>query len=283
IDRGPRPLPFMDEEITEAFVQAFERTGSRYLSDRRVAEVAFDGVSHVVTRLEDGETVRGEKMLVALGRVANLKGLGIQAAGLVATPRGLIQVDDHFQTAVPGIYAAGDMIGFPALAASSMEQGRQAICHALGVGAGPGDGVIPTGIHTIPEMASVGLDESHAREQFGSAVVGCAGFEEIARGQISHCQDGLLKLVADDRGRRLLGAQIVGASATELIHVAQMALLNGCETGVFVENIFNFPTLAEAYRVAALKIENQVSARVSKTGMQPRDPKERVPPLPQAR
>jgi NAD(P) transhydrogenase len=135
-----------------------------------------------------------------------------------------------------------------------MEQGRRAMCHALGLDPGVPPETTPIGIYTIPELASVGLDEHEARRRHGDAIVGRARFSEIARGQISGCVDGILKLVADGEGRRLLGAQVIGEGATELVHLAQMALISGWEVDAFVENIFNFPTLAEAYRVAALDV-----------------------------
>ena len=138
-----------------------------------------------------------------------------------------------------------------------MEQGRRAVCHALGLEPGHPPELSPIGIYTIPEIATVGLDETEAQRRHGAILVGRARFDEVARGQIGGITDGLLKLVADGDGRKLLGAHIVGEGATELIHVAQMALLAGLEVDAFVENIFNFPTLAEAYRVAALDVAEQ--------------------------
>ena len=173
-----------------------------------------------------------------------------------ANARGLLEVDEHCRTAVPHIYAIGDVIGPPSLAATAMEQGRRAACHALGLAPGSAAEMIPIGIYTIPEMACVGLSEDEAAKRFPGEriLVGRGRFEEVARGQISGVQDGLLKIVADHTGRKLLGVQIVGEGATELIHLGQMALLAGTGVESFVENIFNFPTLAEAYRVAALDV-----------------------------
>jgi NAD(P) transhydrogenase len=201
--------------------------------------------------------VRTEKLLCALGRVANLEGLDVEAIGLTRTARGLIEVDAHCQTGVKHVYAVGDVIGPPSLAATAMEQGRRAARHALGLPLPSAPEMVPLGIYTIPEMASVGLSEEEAIAAHGSAMVGRARFEELARGQIAAIEDGLLKLVADPTGRRLLGVQIVGEGATELVHVGQMALLAEFEVESFVDNIFNFPTLAEAYRVAALDVVRQ--------------------------
>ena len=256
IDRADRPLKFMDAELVGTFVKDFERNGGRYLGDRSLASVEWDGISKVTARLTSGETVDGDKMLVALGRAAAVEGLGLEAAGLKANARGLLEVDANCQTEARHIYAIGDVIGPPSLAATAMEQGRRAACHALGLEPGSTPEMIPIGIYTIPEMASVGLGEEEAAKRYPGArvLVGRGRFDEVARGQISGIQDGLLKLIADPAGDKLLGVHIVGEGATELIHVGQMALLAGAGVNAFVENIFNFPTLAEAYRVAALDI-----------------------------
>ena len=254
IDRADRPLKFMDGELVGKFVQAFQRAGGTYIGEQSIGGVRFDGVSQVVTTLSDGRVVTSDKLLVALGRAANVDELNLAAAGLGANARGLLAVDEHCRTAKPHIYAVGDVVGPPALAATAMEQGRRAARHALGLDEGAGADTIPIGIYTIPEMASVGLGEEEATKRCGAALVGRARFDEVARGQISGITDGLLKLVADASGRRLLGVHIVGEGATELVHVGQMALLGQMSVDTFVDNIFNFPTLAEAYRVAALDL-----------------------------
>ena len=257
VDTADRPLKFLDPELTDQFCLAFEKTGGRYHGEQKIQSAEWDGFSKVLTRLENGETLESEKMLVALGRVANIEHLDIQAAGLTPTPRGLIPVNDHCQTTVPHIYAVGDVIGPPSLASCSMEQGRRAVCHGLGLEPGDAPEHIPMGIYTIPEMSSVGLSEQEAIEKFGGAFVGRARFHEIARGQISGMTNGLLKMVADPKGEKLLGVHIVGEGATELVHIGQMGLLHHIAIDRFVENIFNFPTLAEAYRIAALDITKQ--------------------------
>jgi NAD(P) transhydrogenase len=215
--------------------------------------VTTDGVS-VTTTLASGEVVTADKLLCALGRVASIDGLNLAAAGLEPNRRGLLEVDPELRTAVPHIYAVGDVIGPPALATSAMEQGRRAVCYALGLSPGSSAESMPVGIYTIPEMASVGLGEAAARERHGEILVGRAAFKEIARGHISNSQEGFLKMVSDARGERLLGVQIIGEGATELIHLGQLALIAGLPVESFIENIFNFPTLAEAYRVAALDL-----------------------------
>jgi len=201
--------------------------------------------------------VRSEKMICALGRSANLDGLNIEAAGLAVTNRGILAVDASYRSAVPHIFGVGDVIGPPSLASASMDQGRRAICNALGQPPGVPLEMIPVGIYAIPEMSSVGLSEAQAREKHGNVLVGRANFGELARGQIAAVQDGLLKMVADPHGKRLLGVQVVGEGAAELVTVGQMALITEQDIDVFIANTFNFPTLAEAYRLAALDIAHQ--------------------------
>ena len=180
--------------------------------------------------------------------------LGSARAGLAATDRGLLAVNADLRTTVPGIYAVGDVIGPPSLASSAMDQGRRAITHALGLPAGPPAESMPVGIYTIPEMAAVGLTEAEARKRHGGCIVGRAHFADLARGQIAAVQDGMLKLVAAPDGKKLLGVHVIGEGAAELVHVGQMALVAGFDVDAFVVNTFNFPTLAEAYRLAALEI-----------------------------
>ncbi len=254
IDKADRPLKFMDAELVGKFVEAFARADGSYLGSETIADVKFDGVSQVITTLGSGKRIATDKMLVAQGRAANIEDLNLAAAGLGPSSRGLLAVDEFCRTVVPHIYAVGDVIGPPSLAATAMEQGRRAATAALGLPPGQSAEMIPVGIYTIPEMASVGLGEEDATSRCGGHLVGRARFDEVARGQISGITDGLLKLVADPTGRKLLGVHIVGDGATELVHVGQMALLAGMGIDAFVENIFNFPTLAEAYRVAALDL-----------------------------
>jgi len=261
IDKAPRPLGFLDGEITARFVAAFERMGGRFLGNQKPTQCRFDGVSQTITTLENGQTVVAEKTLVALGRVASVHGLALERAGLKLSERGILPVDESCRTGVPHIYAAGDLIGPPALAASSMEQGRRAARHALGLPLSQAAHTIPSGIYTIPEMASVGLTEAQANERHGSVLVGRAEFGELARGQISGDTEGLLKLYAEPKEGRIVGAQIIGDGATELIHLAQLALVGNHSIELFVEQVFNFPTMAEAYRVAALDLMSQRARR----------------------
>ena len=261
IDRAPAPLQFMDHELTAHFVEMFEQQGGRYLGGQTVTGVRWDGVSQVVTSLKDAPPVKTEKLLVALGRQANVEDLNLSAAGLAVTPKGIISANQFCQTDVPHIYAVGDMVGAPALASKAMEQGRRAVRHALNLPVGDAASTIPLGIYTIPEMASIGLDEQGARERYREPLIGRARYEEVARAQISGAGQGLLKMVADPTGERLLGVQIVGDSATELVHIGQLALQQSATIESFVDNVFNFPTYAEAYRVAALDVIGQAAKR----------------------
>ena len=261
IDRAPYPLQFMDKELVEQFVKGLGNYGSHYLGESEIAEVRWDGVAHVVTTLKSGTIIKSEKMLVALGRQANIEDLDLEAAGLSLSDKGLIPVNQSCQTNMEHIYAVGDMVSGPALASKAMEQGRRAVRHALNLPVGDAASTIPLGIYTIPEMASIGLDEMGARERYKDPLIGRAKFEEIARAQISGASQGLLKMIADPAGERLLGVQVVGDSATELVHLGQLALQNGATVESFIDNVFNFPTYAEAYRIAALDILGQVAKR----------------------
>jgi NAD(P) transhydrogenase len=257
-DQLDRPLAFLDPELTAFYLDELRKNGGEYIPRAEALSTRWDGISQVRTDFKDGRNILTDKVLVGLGRLANVDGLKLETAGVALTSRGHVQVDEHLQTTAPGVYAAGDVIGPPALASVSMEQGRRAACHALGLLV-PSEAVsrLPSGVYTIPEIATVGLDEHGARRHFGGALVGRAKFEEIARGQINGCQRGLLKLIADPGGRRVVGVQIVGDGATELVHIGQLGLTAELDVDAYVDNVFNFPTMAEAYRIAAFDIVKQ--------------------------
>lgn len=185
VDRAPIPLQFMDQELVRQFITSFESHGGKYLSRQTVQKVQWDGVAHVVTTLGSGQTITSEKLLVALGRQANVEDLNLSAAGLAVTAKGTMSANENCQTDVPHIYAVGDMAGPPALASKAMEQGRRAVRHALNLPLGDITSTIPLGIYTIPEMASIGLDEAAARERYREPMIGRARFAEVARAQIS--------------------------------------------------------------------------------------------------
>lgn len=257
IDRSDRPLAFLDSELTDIFLESFKRHGGTFLGKESISSVSWDGVSEVITKLESGKEIRSQKTLVALGRLANVEGLQLEKALVDCGPRGHVLVDEEYRTSTPNIFAVGDLIGPPALASCSMEQGRRAICHALDIDPGHAFNLVPIGIYAVPEIASVGQNEQEARKIHGEITIGRARLAETARGQISGLDEGLLKLIADDHGERLLGVQIIGENATDLIHVGEMALLNNNHVTFFLENVLNFPTMSEAYRVAALNLLNQ--------------------------
>ena len=253
VDRYPSPLGFLDADLTVHFLEAFRANGGHFLGDTELDHVAFDGVSKVGTFLKNGMSLKTDKVLCALGRVAQVGGLNLDALGVELDARRLIPVDDVGRTSVPHVFAAGDVVGPPSLASASMEQGRRAACAMLGVDPGSPWSHTPAGIYSVPELACVGMTEAQVVDEFGSAAVGRADFKEIARGLIADSPSGMLKLVASPDGR-LRGVHIAGVQATELIHIGQAAIVSEAPVTDFVENIFNFPTYAESYRVAALQL-----------------------------
>jgi NAD(P) transhydrogenase len=263
IDKAPMPLGFLDPELVDFFVMQLKANGGEFRGHCEIESVDWDGISSVLATLKTGEVIKADKAFVALGRVANLDIMAIDKAGLLVSDRGLLIVNEFCQTNVPHIYAAGDTIGPPALASASMEQGRRAACHALTGKMHSGLGSLPAGIYTIPEIATVGLTEHQAIEKVGRPMVARVHFDQIARAHIMASPSGLLKLVADERGDKLLGVQVAGDSATELVHLGQMALIGKMSIDTFANATFNFPTMAEAYRIAALEI---IHARDWKTG-----------------
>ncbi len=264
IDRAPRPLMFMDPELVNSYLDHFKQNGGEHYGSAEIESVEWDGVSQVVTRLASGAVISSDKLLVALGRLANVESLGLETVGIEQTNRGHIVVDDYYQTNIPNIYAVGDVVGRPSLAASAMEQGRRAVCHALNIAdTGIDFSYLPIGIYAIPEMASVGLSEEEAREKHGDIFVGKANFSDVARAQISGATTGLLKLVVAPDGQKLLGVHIVSQGAADLIHAGELALLNGNNVNIFQENVLNFPTMSQAYRVAALDVFHQVMKRTA--------------------
>lgn len=257
IDKYPTPLGFLDPDLATSFTREFERNGGRFLGDCNVRSVEWDGVSRVITTLDDDTVIQSDKALVAQGRVANTDWLALDTAGVTLSDRGLIHVNDQFQTEVGWIYAVGDAIGPPALASSSMQQGRSAAFHALGRPHPKQELVTPMGIYTIPEIGCVGLNEGQAIKEFGEVLVGRVDFQDLARAQIIAASGGMLKIVSDIQGKQVLGVQIVGDGATELVHLGQMAMMTSLTIDDLAASIFNFPTLAEAYRAAALDIIRQ--------------------------
>jgi NAD(P) transhydrogenase len=258
IDQHPTLLDFVDHEIVEMLVYALRRAGMIFRLGEKVAAVAADAPDRVVALLESGKKVPGDALLYAVGRRANTDRLNLEAAGLAANDRGRLAVNDQFQTAVPHIYAAGDVIGFPALASTSMEQGRLAARHMFGAPAPTVPELLPYGIYTIPEISMVGQTEQQLTAARVPYEVGVASYAEVARGQILGDETGLLKLLFDPESLRLLGVHAIGESAVELIHIGQAVLALGGTVEYFRDAVFNYPTLAEAYKVAALNGLNKL-------------------------
>jgi NAD(P) transhydrogenase len=193
-------------------------------------------------------------VFAAFGRVANLEGIGLDRLGLNISARGTVQVDDFFATNIPGIFAAGDAIGPPALACAAADQGRRAALVALGLPPPAITSLVPSGVYTIPEIACVGLSQTDAAARNMDVIVGRADFSEVARAHIAGEPSGFLALLCDRASARVLGVQVLGEGATELVHLGQAAIATGATADFFIEQIFNFPTMSEAYRIAAFDV-----------------------------
>lgn len=251
-------LDFIDREVVDDFIHQMRDRGMAVRLGTAVSEVrSKPDCAEVV--LADGRVIRSEAVLYAAGRDGNVSSLGLDAVGIEADARGRIKVDPvSFQTGAPNIYAAGDVIGFPSLASTSMEQGRVAACHAFGVPLPPPPATFPYGIYAVPEISTVGLSEDQLRETGTPYEVGIARFRETSRGHIMGLNSGFLKLIFALDSRKLLGAHIIGEGATELIHIGQAVINLGGTVDFFVENTFNYPTLAEAYKIAGLDAWNRM-------------------------
>jgi NAD(P) transhydrogenase len=258
IEQRPEMLDFVDREIVEQLQYHLRNLEVILRFGEKVISVEKDSDGTVVAMLESGKTVTAEALLYAVGRQTNADLLNLDAAGVAVDERGKISVNEHFQTTVPHIYAAGDVIGFPALAATSMEQGRLAAGHMFGGRSNYSAFPLPYGIYTIPEISMIGKTERQLTEEKIPYEVGVARYDELARGQILGDQTGKLKLLFDPRNLKLLGLHIIGEGATELIHIGQAVLNTGATVEYFRDTVFNYPTLAEAYKVAALNGLNKL-------------------------
>ncbi|WP_157220518.1 Si-specific NAD(P)(+) transhydrogenase [Flavisphingomonas formosensis] len=252
-------LEFIDREIIEEFVHELRKRGVNFRLGCKLAQVEFDAQGWPVSVLDDQRRIRSDMLLYAAGRIGATDSLSLEACGLAVDDRGRLAVDpETFQTSVPHIYAAGDVIGFPSLASTSMEQGRIATCHAFGAPLMPAPRFFPYGIYAVPEISTVGLTEEQVREQGIPYEVGIARFRETSRGHIMGLQSGMMKMLFCLTDKRLLGVHIVGEGATELIHIGQAVLNLHGTLDYFVQNTFNYPTLAEAYKIAALDAFNRM-------------------------
>jgi NAD(P) transhydrogenase len=261
IDKRPRLLPFIDAEIIDALVYQLRENRVTLRLGEEVGGIELLNDDHgdrVLILLESGKQVVAEKALYSIGRTGATAGLNLQAAGLKADERGRIVVNEHYQTAVPHIYAVGDVIGFPSLASTSMEQGRLAACHAFGVEARSFPALFPYGIYTIPEISVCGKNEEELTAEGVPYEVGKAHYREIARGQIIGDISGMLKLIFSMESRELLGVHIIGEGAAELIHIGQAVMAHRGRIEYFINTVFNYPTLAECYKTAAFDGVNRL-------------------------
>lgn len=261
IDKRRRLLPFVDEEIIDAFIYQLNqqrvvmRLGEEVESIEKVNDEQGERVK---ISLSSGKQISSEMVLYSIGRTGATKYLGIESVNLETDERGLLKVNEHFQTNVPNIYAVGDVIGFPSLASTSMEQGRLATCHAFGVKTNHAPELFPYGIYTIPEISTVGKNEEELTQAGIPYEVGKAQYREIARGQIIGDQNGLLKLIFHLETRELLGVHIIGEGASELIHIGQAVMAFKGKVDYFINTVFNYPTLAECYKTAAFDGVNRL-------------------------
>lgn len=249
-------LPYLDREIASVLELGLVSMGVRIVhgdSYRRIERVPGDPGS-VVCHTHQGSSLHAEALLYCVGRDGCTVDLGLETIGLTPSPRGLIAVNEHFQTAVASVYAVGDVIGFPALASTSMEQGRRAVRHAFGLAdPGPSSTSLPFAIYSIPEVSYVGETEQQLQARGAAYVVGRGRYATNPRGQIIGATDGLLKLLCDGVDGHIVGVHIVGHSASELIHIGQSYLASGATCAEIAGLLFNYPTLADLYRHAAIE------------------------------
>ena len=258
----PRPtfLDFIDKELIDEFVHDLRDRNVALRLGSAVTSIELSENGRVITKLGDGRIVQTEMLLFAAGRVGATEALNLEAAGIAVDHRGRIGVTPAtLQTTVPHIYAAGDVIGFPSLASTSMEQGRVAACHAFGLEPPPPPEFFPYGIYSVPEISTVGMNEEEVRKREIPYECGVARFRETSRGHIMGLNSGMMKMLFSRKSRRLLGVHIVGEGATELIHIGQAVLNLKGTIDYFIENTFNYPTLAEAYKIAALDAWNRMT------------------------
>src|SRR3954471_8893501 len=253
VDARPTLLDFADREMIESLMYQLRRRGTIFRLGEKVASVSVDEErGRVYAKMESGKTIHGDMLLYTVGRQANTDLLDVEAAGITADPRGQLKVNEFFQTEVPHIYAGGDVIGFPSLASTSMEQGRLASQHMFGTPSTLNPKLLPYGIYTIPEISMVGATEEFLTKEKINYEVGIAKYEELAKGQMLGDDLGMLKILFSPDTFKLLGVHIIGDRAAEIVHIGQTAMALDATMHYFRDTVFNYPTLAEAYKVAAL-------------------------------
>jgi NAD(P) transhydrogenase len=260
VDQRKRLLGFVDEEMIECLQFQLRSLGVRLRLGEEVDSCSVREDGQVVTALKSGKVIVSDCVLYSAGRVSATSDLGLERIGIEADQRGKLSVNDSFQTPVSHIYAAGDVIGFPALASTSARQGRLATCHAFGVEEKSLEVPLPYGIYAIPEIAFVGATEDELTSQGVPYETGIARYREIARGQLLGDEEGILKVLFHRKTEELLGVHIIGEYATELVHIGQAVMALNGGLGYLRDAVFNYPTLAECYKVAALDGFNKLRA-----------------------
>jgi NAD(P) transhydrogenase len=263
LDTGSRLLKFLDHEIINYLKKNFPGGNVDYFNDCGKFKIEKKN-GQVELRLDSGRVFAADCLFFALGREANTALLDVGRAGITCNEWSYIKVNDLYQTSVPNIYAVGDVIGWPSLAATSITQGRLAALNALQKRSDGFPHLFPVGIYTIPEISYVGITEEEALARGYKIVVGRCTYDELPRGQISGECEGLLKMIVHSDTREILGVHILGGGATEIIHIALLALFHNAKVDLFIDNIFNYPTYSEALKIAALSAANQIEGGASK-------------------
>jgi len=263
IDKRQRLLEFVDSELIETLIYHLRQNRVTIRLGEEVNAIESMQTElgeRVRIHLTSGKKLTAEKALYSIGRTGATESLNLEAVGIRPDSRGRLKVNQHYQTELPHVYAAGDVIGFPSLASTSLEQGRLAAGHAFGLQAQSFPELFPYGIYTIPEISTVGKNEQELTEQGVAYEIGKAQYRESARGQIIGDNSGLLKLIFELGTRKLLGVHIIGEGASELIHIGQAVLAFGGTVDYFVDTVFNYPTLAECYKTAAFDGINRLGS-----------------------
>ncbi|MDX8397392.1 MAG: Si-specific NAD(P)(+) transhydrogenase [Mariprofundaceae bacterium] len=257
VDSHPKILGFLCDDISINLEKSMQHMGIQFRMNANIQSITKQG-QRVMLQCDDS-TIESDCLLYALGRIPNIDNLGLQNLGIQCHERGWVHTNEYYQTNIPHIYAVGDLIGSPALAATGMEQGRIAALHACNTNEKITSSHLPMAIYTIPEVAWVGKTQAELDQQGADYVAGCGYYRETARGQIIGDSNGLLKLLIEPSSRKILGVHIVGESASELVHIGQMVMnLNGTVDDL-LRNVFNYPTLAECYKRAAQNCNNQLN------------------------
>jgi len=252
-------LGFVDREIVDELIHYLRDCNIHVRLGDQISTINRFDDGKVVVKFKSGKSMAVDTVLFAAGRQGVTEDLALDKIGVEADRRGRIPVNEDYQTAQAHIYAAGDVIGFPSLASTSMEQGRHAACHAFGAEVHSQPELFPYGIYAVPEISMVGLTEQECAERSIAYEVGIARFRETARGQIMGLRDGMLKMLFSIETQKLLGVHIIGEGATELVHIGQAVISLGGTLDYFVQTVFNYPTLAEAYKIAALDAYNRMT------------------------